>query len=58
VTGRPWHSYDVVAGQYERAWHPSFELVARELLELLALEPQEAMLDVGTGTGAVAAAAA
>jgi ubiquinone/menaquinone biosynthesis C-methylase UbiE len=58
VTGRPWHSYDSVAGEYERAWHPSFELLARDLLELVGLEPQEAMLDVGTGTGAVAAAAA
>jgi ubiquinone/menaquinone biosynthesis C-methylase UbiE len=58
VTGRPWHSYDSVAGEYERAWHPSFEPVARDLLELVALEPQEALLDVGTGTGVVAAAAA
>jgi ubiquinone/menaquinone biosynthesis C-methylase UbiE len=58
VTGRPWHSYDSVAGEYERAWHPSFELVARDLLEVVGLKPQEAILDVGTGTGAVAAAAA
>ena len=58
MTGRPWHSYDAVAGEYERAWHPSFEVVARDLLEFVALEPQEAMLDVGTGTGAVAVAAA
>jgi ubiquinone/menaquinone biosynthesis C-methylase UbiE len=58
VTGRPWHSYDAVVGEYERAWHPSFEVVARDLLEFVALEPQEAMLDVGTGTGAVAVAAA
>jgi ubiquinone/menaquinone biosynthesis C-methylase UbiE len=58
VTGRPWHSYDSVAGEYERAWHPSFEPLARDLLELVALEPRQAMLDVGTGTGVVAAAAA
>jgi ubiquinone/menaquinone biosynthesis C-methylase UbiE len=50
--------YDSVAGEYERAWHPSFEPVARDLLELVALGPHEAMLDVGTGTGVVAAAAA
>jgi ubiquinone/menaquinone biosynthesis C-methylase UbiE len=58
VTGRPWQSYDSVARGYDRAWHPSFEPVARDLLELVALEPHEAMLDVGTGTGVVAAAAA
>jgi ubiquinone/menaquinone biosynthesis C-methylase UbiE len=58
VTGRPWHSYDSVAGEYERAWHPSFEPVARDLLGLVGLEPHEAILDVGTGTGVVAVAAA
>jgi ubiquinone/menaquinone biosynthesis C-methylase UbiE len=58
VIARTWHSYDAVAGDYERAWHPSFEPVARDLLELVALEPHEAVLDVGTGTGVVAAAAA
>jgi ubiquinone/menaquinone biosynthesis C-methylase UbiE len=57
VTGRPWHSYDTVADEYERAWHPSFEPLARDLLDLVALEPHEAVLDVGTGTGVVAAAA-
>ena len=57
MTGRPWQSYDSVAREYDRAWHPSFEPVARDLLELVALEPHEAMLDVGTGTGVVAAAA-
>jgi ubiquinone/menaquinone biosynthesis C-methylase UbiE len=57
VTGRPWHSYDTVAGEYERAWHPSFEALARDLLDLVALEPHETVLDVGTGTGVVAAAA-
>ena len=57
MTGRPWQSYDSVAREYDRAWHPSFEPVARDLLELVALEQQEAMLDVGTGTGVVAAAA-
>jgi SAM-dependent methyltransferase len=58
VTGRTWQSYDAVAGEYDRAWHPSFDPVARDLLELVALQPLEAVLDVGTGTGVVAAAAA
>jgi ubiquinone/menaquinone biosynthesis C-methylase UbiE len=57
ITERPWQSYDSVANEYDRAWHTSFEQVARDLLELVALEPDEAMLDVGTGTGVVAAAA-
>ncbi|HKF92577.1 MAG TPA: methyltransferase domain-containing protein [Acidimicrobiia bacterium] len=58
MTERPWQSYDPVAGAYDRAWHPSFELVARDLLDLVALESHDAMLDVGTGTGVAAAAAA
>jgi ubiquinone/menaquinone biosynthesis C-methylase UbiE len=58
VTGLPWQSYDSVAGAYERAWHPSFEPVARDLVNLVAPAPDEAVLDVGTGTGVVAAAVA
>src|SRR5437016_7662617 len=58
MAGAPWQSYDSVASEYDRAWHPSFGPVARDLLELVALEPHEVMLDVGTGTGVVAAAAA
>lgn len=58
MTGRPWQRYDSVAGDYDRVWHPSFEPVARDLLELVAFEPHETMLDVGTGTGVVPAAAA
>ncbi|MFL6241585.1 MAG: class I SAM-dependent methyltransferase [Acidimicrobiia bacterium] len=53
-----WQSYDSVAGEYDRVWHPSFEPVARDLLDLVALEPHETLLDVGTGTGVVAAVAA
>jgi len=49
MAGAPWQSYDSVAREYDRAWHPSFGPVARDLLELVALEPHEAMLDVGTG---------
>jgi ubiquinone/menaquinone biosynthesis C-methylase UbiE len=58
VAGLSWASYDSVAGEYARAWHPSFEPVARDLVELVRLEPQDTVLDVGTGTGVVAAAAA
>jgi ubiquinone/menaquinone biosynthesis C-methylase UbiE len=58
VTGHAWRSYDSVAGAYERAWHPSFEPVARDLVDLVGVARHEAVLDVGTGTGVVAAAAA
>lgn len=56
-----WESYDAVAGEYDRVWHPTFEPVARDLVDLVGLadRPQDgAVLDVGTGTGVVAAAAA
>jgi ubiquinone/menaquinone biosynthesis C-methylase UbiE len=56
-----WESYDAVAGEYDRVWHPTFEPVARDLVELVGLaDPPEngAVLDVGAGTGVVAAAAA
>jgi SAM-dependent methyltransferase len=53
-----WQSYDAVAGAYDRTWHPAFEPVARDLVDLVAPAPGGALLDVGTGTGVVAAAAA
>lgn len=52
-----WQSYDAVAGAYGRSWHPAFEPVARDLVDLVAPAPGDALLDVGTGTGVVAAAA-
>lgn len=58
MTGPTWQSYDAVAGEYDCAWHPSFEPLSSDLLELVGLERHEATLDVGTGTGVVAAAAA
>jgi ubiquinone/menaquinone biosynthesis C-methylase UbiE len=58
VTGPAWHWYDSVAGAYDHAWHPSFEPVARDLVDLVGVARHEAVLDVGTGTGVVAAAAA
>jgi SAM-dependent methyltransferase len=51
-----WQSYDAVAGAYARTWHPAFETVARDLVELVASAPDNRVLDVGTGTGVVAAA--
>jgi ubiquinone/menaquinone biosynthesis C-methylase UbiE len=53
-----WESYDSVADAYERSWHTAFEPVARDLVDLVALAPGAAVLDVGTGTGVVAAVAA
>jgi SAM-dependent methyltransferase len=47
-------SYDSVAEAYDRTWHPSFEAVARDLVELVAPAPGDAVLDVGAGTGVVA----
>jgi ubiquinone/menaquinone biosynthesis C-methylase UbiE len=56
-----WESYDAVAAEYDRVWHPTFEPVARDLVDLVGLADlpaNGAVLDVGTGTGVVAAAAA
>jgi ubiquinone/menaquinone biosynthesis C-methylase UbiE len=53
-----WRSYDTVAGAYERVAAPRFQIVARHLLSLVAPKPGARLLDLGTGTGAVPAAAA
>jgi SAM-dependent methyltransferase len=51
-------SYDEVAETYERVNAPlMFDEPARSLVECAALSPGEHVLDVGTGTGAVARAA-
>jgi SAM-dependent methyltransferase len=54
-----WRSFDRVAAQYERANGPRFSQPARGLLELVGPLPEGTrVLDVGTGTGVTAAAAA
>jgi ubiquinone/menaquinone biosynthesis C-methylase UbiE len=57
VTGRGWQSYDSVATEYDRVWRPSFQPVARDLVDVAGvarLPPDAAILDVGTGTAVVA----
>ena len=52
-----WRSYDTVAEAYERIAAPRFQIVARHLLTLAGPKPGARLLDLGTGTGAVPAAA-
>ena len=49
---RDWRSYDGVATTYERIHAARFAEVAKDLLDLGGLKPQDRVLDVGTGTGA------
>jgi ubiquinone/menaquinone biosynthesis C-methylase UbiE len=51
-----WRSYDTIAEAYERIWAPRFETVARHLLALAPPVEGARLLDLGTGTGAVASA--
>lgn len=51
-----WRSYDSIAESYERIWAPRFAVVARHLLTLAPPAEGARLLDVGTGTGAVAVA--
>lgn len=53
-----WRSYDEVAPTYERVHAPRFRPVARDLVELVEVEAGTPVLDVGTGTGVAAEAAA
>ncbi|MGQ0803785.1 MAG: methyltransferase domain-containing protein [Actinomycetota bacterium] len=53
-----WKSYDAIADEYDQATRALFERLARELVGLVAPAPGSAVLDVGTGTGPAARAAA
>ncbi len=52
-----WRSYDSVAETYERVAVPWFEPMAADLVAALGAAPRDRILDVGTGTGLVAALA-
>jgi ubiquinone/menaquinone biosynthesis C-methylase UbiE len=61
VADRGWQSYDQVVDAYDNVWHRNFEPAARDLVALAGisnLPAGSAVLDVGTGTGVVAAEAA
>jgi ubiquinone/menaquinone biosynthesis C-methylase UbiE len=53
-----WRTYDDVAETYERVHAPRLAEVARDLVEMIDLPDGAAVLDVGTGTGVAAQAAA
>jgi O-methyltransferase/aklanonic acid methyltransferase len=53
---RDWRSYDSIAEDYDRLWGPRFETAAGHLLQLAPPTPGSRLLDLGSGTGAVASA--
>jgi ubiquinone/menaquinone biosynthesis C-methylase UbiE len=53
---RDWRGYDSVAENYDRLWGPRFEAAAGHLLAFAPPTPGSRLLDLGTGTGAVASA--
>ncbi|HXF73718.1 MAG TPA: methyltransferase domain-containing protein [Actinomycetota bacterium] len=53
-----WRSYDSVAERYERVTAPRLSEPARDLVEATGVAPGLRVLDVGTGTGVAAGAAA
>ena len=54
---RDWRSYDLVAQDYARTQASVLALPAADLVELLQIGPGARVLDLGTGTGALARAA-
>lgn len=53
-----WRTYDEIAEVYERVHAPRFAEVARDLVAMAGVEAGLLVLDVGTGTGVAAQAAA
>jgi ubiquinone/menaquinone biosynthesis C-methylase UbiE len=59
MADRPgWMAYDAVAEEYERSTAPLFGRIAEELVRLVAPDESAVVIDVGTGAGAAARAAA
>jgi ubiquinone/menaquinone biosynthesis C-methylase UbiE len=53
-----WRSFDGVADAYARLFAPQLGTVAEDLVKLLDAQPGQRVLDIGTGTGVGARAAA
>jgi ubiquinone/menaquinone biosynthesis C-methylase UbiE len=57
ASARDWRSFDAVAADYERIRAPVHEPAAVDLVDLLGPPARGGLLDVGSGTGVLAAAA-
>jgi ubiquinone/menaquinone biosynthesis C-methylase UbiE len=53
-----WRTFDAVGEDYARLFAPHFTVVAEDLVKLLDVHPGQRVLDIGTGTGVGARAAA
>lgn len=56
--GSDWRAYDAIAGTYARVHAPHLALPARDLVQMVRIDEGARVLDVGTGTGVAARAAA